>query len=177
MRKNYGARFALAGLGAALAILFVTLAYLIRNLSLSLTVIAAVGVMMPLTKNYYKEALLTAIASCIIGFFIVNINIISYVLASSFYIIFTIFWDNKKFNKTIGYCIKTAYSILTFFILYKAVNLITIDFTLIPQLGNLHPFVLYLILNIVFIIAFLIYDIVIIRAYIYLKKLVAKVVK
>lgn len=172
MKKNIGNRFALAGLGAALAVLFIVLAYYVRNLSLSFTVLASVGVMLPLTKNYYREAILTAIASCVIGFFIANISILSYVLASSFYVIFSILWSNKRFNKIIGYCIKTAYSILVFFILYKAVNLITIDFSMLPKLGNLPQFALYLILNIVFTIAFLVYDIVLVQAYIYLKKIV-----
>lgn len=177
MKKNVGTRFALAGLGTALAVIFITLSYFVKNLSLSFTILASVGVMLPLAKNYYREGLLTCIASSIIGFFIANINILSFVLASSFYIVFTVFWNNKKLNKTIGYCIKTAYSILVFFLLYKAVSLITIDFSLMPKLGNLHPAVLYLILNIVFTIAFIVYDIVIVQIYLYLKKLLAKVVK
>jgi hypothetical protein len=177
MKKNVGQRFALAGLGTALSVVFITLAYFVRSLTLTFTIMASIGVMLPLAKNYYREGLLTCIASSIIGFFIANISILSFVLASSFYIVFTVFWYNKRYNKTIGYCIKCAYSILVFFILYKAVSLITIDFSLLPKLGNLHPALLYLILNIVFTIAFIIYDIVIVQAYLYLKKSLAKVVK
>jgi hypothetical protein len=177
MKKNIGTRFALAGLGTALSVLFVTLAYFVKSVSLSFTILASIGVMLPLIKNYYREGLLTCVAASIIGFLIVNINILSFVLASSFYIVFTVFWNDKKLNKTIGYCIKAAYSILVFFLLYKAVSLITIDFSLLPKLGNLHPAVLYLLLNVVFSIAFIVYDLLIIQAFLYLKKLLSKVAK
>ncbi|HOO23182.1 MAG TPA: hypothetical protein PKY53_05820 [Clostridia bacterium] len=177
MKKSTGTRLALAGLGTALSVIFVTLARFVPNLSLSFTVIAASGVMLPLCKNYYREGLLTCVAASVIGFFIVNIGIVSFVVASSFYIVFTVIWHNKGWNKTVGYCIKTAYSILAFYILYKLTGLITVNFALIPKLGNLRPVIVYILFNIVFTVAFIVYDIVMVYAYKYLKKLIAKIIK
>lgn len=177
MKRDIGIRLALAGLGTALSIVFIVLAYYIKNLSLSLNILASVGIMLPLTKGYYREGLLSAIASCVIGFFIVNISILSFVLASSFYVVFTILWNNKKWNKILGYGIKLAYSFFVFYILYQVVNLITIDFTLLPQMANLPVIYLYLIMNIVFSIAFIVYDFVAVQVFLYLQKIINKTIK
>lgn len=177
MKRDLGARLAAAGLGTALSVLFITLSFFIRNLSLSFTVLAALGVMVPLAKGYFREGILTSVASSVIGFFIANISVLSYVLASSFYIVFTIFWMQKKLNKILGYGIKAAYSILVFFILYKLTTLITIDFALLPALGNLSPALLYIILNALFTVAFIIYDIAIGQVFVYLQKVILKVKK
>ncbi|NLL56476.1 MAG: hypothetical protein GX242_04605 [Clostridiales bacterium] len=177
MKRDIGIRFALAGVGAALSIIFITLSYFVKNLSLSFTVMASVGVMLPLTKNYYKEGLLTCIASGVIGFFIANINVIPFVLASSFYVVFTIFWHNSNFNKIMGILIKILYSFLVFFVLYKVASLIIIDFDRLSKLNALNPAVLYILFNIVFTLAFVVYDFLIIQTYQYIKSLLGKVSK
>lgn len=177
MKKGIGYRYALAGLGTALSILFITLAFYIKNLSLSFNILASVGIMLPLTKNYYKEGILSSVASSVIGFFIVNIHIISFIVACSFYIVFTIFYYNRNYNKYLGYSIKFVYSVLIFYILYKLTNLIAINFDKFPKIGSLAPIWIYLLLNLVFSIAFLVYDFIIIQVFLYLKKIVAKTLK
>ena len=168
---------AFAGLGTAFSVLFVTLSYLVSNLSLSFTVIASIGTIFPLTKKYYREALLCCIATSIIGFFIANIRIIPYIMACSFYIVFTVFWFEKKYNKYIGYGIKILYSVLTFFILYKLANLIIVDFSKITFIANIKEEYLYFVLNFMFSICFIIFDILIIQGYLYMRKIVEKMIK
>ncbi len=174
MKKDIGTRLALAGLGGAISLIFVTLAYFINNLSLSFTVLAAAGILLPLTKNFYREALLSSIAVSVIGFFIANLSIIPFVTVSSFYVVFTIFCYNKKFNKTIILIIKIAYSLLVFFLLYYVINEIVINFDKLSFLSTIEPWILYIILNAVFTAAFIAYDYLLIKGYEYLKYLLFK---
>ena len=62
VKKDIGKRLALAGIGTAISLIFVVLAYFIKNLSLSFYVMSAGGVMLPLTKGYFREGFLTAVA-------------------------------------------------------------------------------------------------------------------
>jgi hypothetical protein len=177
MKRDIGIRLALSGLGTALAIIFITLAYYVNKASVSLNVAASIGIMLPLAKYYYKEALLSSIAASVIGFFIVNINIIPFIIVCSFYVVFTILWHNKKFNKILGYVIKIIYSIFVFYILYSVVNLIGIDFSILPQLSTLPNYAIYLILNFLFSLAFIMLDVLFIQVYLYLQKQVNKAIK
>lgn len=171
MKKDIGTRLALAGLGAAISLIFVTLAYFIKNLSLSFTVLSAVGIMFPLTKKYYREALLSSIVVFVIGFFIANLSIIPFAMVSSFYVVFTIFCYNKNFNKIIILIIKIAYSLVVFFILYYLINEIVVSIDKIIFFGSLPPWALYVIVNILFTLAFVAYDYLLIKGYEYLKNL------
>jgi len=162
---------ALAGLGAAISLIFVTLAYFIKNLSLSFTVLSAVGIMFPLTKKYYREALLSSVVVSVIGFFIANLSIIPFVTVSSFYVVFSIFCYNKKFNKLLILAIKIIYSLVVFFVLYYIINEIVVNFDKITFLKNLPPWTLYIIINIIFSVAFVLYDYILIKGYEYLKNM------
>lgn len=177
VKKDIGTRLALAGIGAAISLIFVTLAYFIKNLSLSFYVLSSIGVMFPLTKGFFREGLMTAAAVSIAGFFIVNLSIIPFVMASGFYVVLTIFLYEKKFNRILGYVLKALYAGLVFFICYKLLSLIMIDFSVLPKLGELSSAALYAILNIIFTAAFLLYDVLLEKGYLYLTKILSKVVK
>ena len=60
--RDVGKRIALAGIGAAISLVFVVLAYFVRFLTLSFVVLSAVGVLLPLTQKYYREAFLVTVA-------------------------------------------------------------------------------------------------------------------
>lgn len=177
VKKDIGTRLALAGIGAAISLIFVTLAYFIKNLSLSFYVLSAAGVMLPLTKGYFREGLLTAAAVTVAGFFIVNLSIVPFVMASGFYVVLSIFLYEKKFNRWLGYALKALYAGLVFFICYKLLSLIMVDLTVFPALGNLSPAGLYGILNAVFALAFLLYDFLLEKGYVYLGQILKKVLK
>ena len=176
-KRDYAARIALAGIGTAISLVMVVLAYYVKWVSISFYVLSAAGVMLPLTKKYYREALLTAIAVGVAGFFIVNMHIIPFVMASGFYVVFTIFWLEKNLNRILGYAIKFVYSCLIFFVCYWAVKLLSVDVTKITFLQNLTPAGLYILLNGVFSAAFLLYDFLLEKGYEYLTKLVDKIIK
>ncbi len=175
--QDIGKRMALAGIGAAISLIFVTLAYFVKNLSLTFYVLSSVGVMMPLCYGYYREGLLTSVVVSVAGFFIANLSIIPFVMASGFYVVFAIFWCNKKFNRWVGYLIKFLYSALVFFILYHVLQLISIDFSALPKIEALPYGGLYAILNVLFSLCFIVYDILLEQGYIYLQKLLGKVIK
>ncbi len=172
-KYNYN-KLAWAGLGTALSLVCVTFGYFIKNLSLTFLVLSSVGVMFPLTQKFYKESLLTAFAVSVIGFFVVNINILTFVLGASFYVVFTVFWKEKRFNVILGYVIKILYSIVIFFILYQLTSLIVVDFTKIAILNNATKGVIYLFINILFSLAFLVYDFLLVRGYYYLIELLKR---
>lgn len=164
-------------MGTALAVLFIALSYYISNLSLSFTALAALGVLLPLTRKYYSESLLCCLAAGIIGFFIANIRIIPFLTVSSFYVVFSVLWYNKKLSRIIGYVIKILYSIFVFYILYKLTSLIVVDFSKLKFLAKMDRTLLYVLLNLVFSFCFVIYDILLLELYKYLSKTVTKILK
>lgn len=174
MKKDIGSRLALAGLGAAISLIFVTLAYFIKNLSLSFYVLSSIGIMFPLTKKYYREAILSAIVVSVIGFFIANLGIIPFVTASGFYVVFSIFCHNKRFNKTVLIVIKVAYSIALFFVFYKLISVIAIDFGRLKFINSIPSEIIYVLFNLLFSFAFVCYDFLLIKGYTYLKGLLNK---
>ena len=176
-KRDYAARIALAGIGTAISLVMVVLAYYVKVVSISFYVLSAAGVMLPLTQKYYREAILTAIAVSVAGFFIVNLNIVPFVMASGFYVVFTVFWQEKNLNILLGYGIKFLYSCLIFFICYWVIKVFAIDVTKINFLQSLNAAGLYILLNGVFSAAFLLYDFLLLKGYIYLRKLVSKIIK
>lgn len=176
-KRDLGRRTAFAGIGAAISLVFVICAYFIPNLSLSFYVLSSVGIMLPLSLKYYREAILSSVAVSVAGFFICNLKILPFVVASGFYVVFSVFWKEKNYNRWLGYAIKFFYAGLVFFVLYKATSLITVDFSSLPKIAALSAPALYAILNILFSLAFILYDILLEQGYIYLTKFVVKKIK
>lgn len=155
---------ALAGLGAALSLVFVVLAYYIRFTSLALNIFAAAGMLLPLSQKYYKETLLAYAAVCGLGAIIVNIKILSFVLVGGFYSILTVFLRDKKekIKPIVAYPIKIAYSCLVFCVVYYLTDILVVDIDGIAAGANfdfgLSSGWLYLILNLIFSGLYLLYD-------------------
>ncbi len=179
VKKDVGSRLAFGGIGAAVSLIFVVLGYFLKYVSLSCYVLSSIGIMLPLTKKYYREALLASVAVSVIGFFIVRLSIIPFVMASGFYVVLSIFLYQKRFNRWIGYGIKFLYAGLIFFICYKLVTLITIDFSKLPILDGLDGSGagFYAILNLIFAFAFLIYDFLLEKGFDYMVKITEKINK
>ena len=177
VKKDIGKRLAFAGIGTAISLIFVVLAYFIKNLSLSFYVLSAGGVMLPLKKGYFREWVLASVSVSFAGFFRVKDSLVPFVMASGFYVVTSIFLYEKKFNRWIGYLIKLVYSAAVFFVCYKVLTLIMIDLTVFPAIGNLSPAALYAVLNVIFSLAFILYDFLLEKAYEYLKKLLEKILK
>lgn len=175
--RDLGKRVALAAVGAAISLAFITLAYFVRFLTLSFVVLSAVGIMLPLAKRYYREAFLSTVVVTVGGFFIVNLSIIPFAAASGFYVVFTVFWNEKGWNRLLGYAVKFVYSCILFFVLYKVTTLVAVDVTKVTFLETLPDAALYVLVNGVFSICFLLYDFLLEKGFVYLKKVVDRIVK
>ena len=175
--KDIGIRLALAGVGTALSLVCVTLSYYLSFMSLSFTVLSCIGVMCPLSKGYYREGIITSVAVCIIGFFIVNIKIIPFAMASGLYVVLTIFLHQKKVNVIITFIAKLAYSCLVFFIIYKVTNILVVDVTKITFLSKFNETGLYIMFNLIFSLCFLLYDLLLIKGHQYATVLADKIIK
>ncbi len=172
--KDIGSRIAFAGVGAAISIVFIVLGYFFSYVSLSCTVLTSVGILLPLSKGYYKEAVLAAVVAGVVGFFIVNIKIIPYAMASGAYVVLTIFLQLKFSDKTwkilLTYILKLGYSSLVFWICYSLISVIVVDVKKITFLQTFSPVALYLIFNVVFCLAFLLYDFLLLKGYEFVKE-------
>ena len=179
--KDIGSRMAFAGVGAALTLVFIILGYFVGYLSLTCTVLTSVGIMLPLSKGYFREGLIAAVVAGVIGFFIVNVKIVPYALASGVYVVLTVFMQLKFSDKTwkilLLYLIKLAYSALVFWICYSLVSAIVINVEKIGFLSGLSAPALYAVLNIFFSIAFLFYDFLLQKGYLFAKENIRKIGK
>ena len=175
--KDIGLRLALAGIGTALSLVCVTLSYYLSFMSLSFMVLSCVGVMCPLCKKFYREGILCSIAVSVIGFFIVNVHIVPFIMASGFYVVLTVFLHEKKVNTLILFFVKLVYSCLVFFVIYWAIDVLVVDVTKITFLASFNEIGLYAILNVAFSLCFLVYDVLLIQGYKYACNLADKIIK
>lgn len=177
--RDIGSRIAFAGVGAAVSIVFIVLGYFVGYLSLSCTVLTSVGILLPLSKEYYKEAVLAAIVAGVVGFFIVNVKIVPYAMASGLYVVLTVFLQRKFSDKTwkivLTYLLKLGYSALVFWICYSLISVIAVDVEKLTFLQTLDKTALYLVINLVFSLAFLLYDYLLIKGYEFAKERVKKI--
>lgn len=163
-------KIALAGIGSAVSLIFVILGYYVDMLTLSFNVLATGGMMMILSKKYYKEAILSWVAVSVLGFFICNVGVLPYVMVGGAYTIFTVIWHEKGCKYIIGLPIKIAYSALVFFILYTFTKYLAVDLESLSFLDGLSSGLIYFIFNLVFSFAFVLYDYVLVYCYKYLKE-------
>ena len=161
--REYGRKLAFAGIGAAVSLVFVVLSYYVNYLTLSFTVFSSMGIMIPLALYYYKESFLSAVVTISLGVIFANIKILPYVLASGVYVLITTLMYDKKLNIIITILIKLAYYCFVFYVLYKLTNLLVVDVDKISFLQNISQTWLYVIFNLVFVVCFFIYDILIIQ--------------
>ncbi len=160
--QDIGSRLAFAGIGAAVSVVFILIGYFVRYVSLSCTVLSSIGIMIPLTQKYYREAVIAAVVAGVIGFFVVNVQIVPYAMASGLYIVLTVAckekWSDAVWKLALSYFLKLAYSVLVFWICYSVVGAITVDTEKITFLKNLDEKTLYAVGNVLFSLAFLVYD-------------------
>ena len=109
--KDIGIRMALAGIGTALGVVFIALSYYLSVMTLTFTVLTAVGVMCPLSKDYYREGVLCAVVTGLIGFFIANIKIVPYAMVSGLYVVLTVFLYNYSFQIGMAALLEIIYRI------------------------------------------------------------------
>lgn len=180
-KKDLARRIAFGGIGAAVSLVFILIGYFVRYVSVSCVALSAIGIVLPLTQKYYREAVLAVIVAAVVGFFIVNVKIVSFVMCSGFYVVLTVFAEQKCGDKSykiiLSYLIKTAYSCLVFWVAYRALGLISVDFSKITLVQNLSESAFYAVFNIVFSVLFLLYDFLLIKGYEYARVRISKIKK
>lgn len=169
-------KLATAAIGAAIALLAIIGAYYIPNISISLNVAAALGLLIPLSQKYYKEGILAYVAASGLGAIFTNIHILNFVLVTGFYTIIAIILYDKKIKWYITAAFTLLYGSLCFFILYKVTALISLDIAKL-NLGNLSGGALYAIFNIAFIAVLAAYHYFIIWINRYIAATISKIIK
>lgn len=153
-----------------MSLVFVILAYYVPNMKVSLNALASFGTMLPLLKRYYREAALSAIATIVIGIFLVNVSILPFALVGGLYTIATVFAENKGLKLYITVPVKLAYAAFLFFVFYRLATLIVVDFTRLGVIGTWPFGAVYAVMTVVFCAAFLAYDFVLILCFRYIRK-------
>lgn len=178
MKKRInGNKIAFAGIGAAVSLGAIIASFYISQISLSLNILAAFGLMIPLSKQYYRESILSYVAVCLLGGIFANIHIIPFVMIGGAYTIFSVAIYNKRIKLHLGlsYIIKIFYSCLVFFILYYVTQIFFLD---LSKIGiNLSGSALYLTLNLIFVVLFMIYDTLLLYAYKLIVQLVERITR
>lgn len=162
-----GHRIALAGISAAISLGAVIASFYITQVSISLNILAAIGIMIPLSQEYYREAILAYVAVCLLGGIFANIHIIFFVLVGGAYTIFTIAVYNKKIklHMSLVSIIKIGYACFVFYIMYGLTKTFFIDLEKLNIKMGLVGTPLYLLLNAVFVALFIGYDGILIIVY------------
>ena len=108
MKRRISARktayaLALAGISAALALLFVWLGVVVRYVTVAMFAAAGVAVMVPVTKHYYASAVLAYIVSAGLGFLVGDVTaVVGYaVYFGPMALISAVMWE-KNGRKTSG---------------------------------------------------------------------------
>lgn len=160
MREGRSHQIALAGVSSALSLIAFTLSYYVKPVTLGFSVLAAVFLMIPLTKDYWLGGILSYVAVSIISFFIGNIKSIPFIIFFGLYAIVQwgldiAFFRVEKISKPIKYVItwiiKLAYFQLVVFISWEFLQIMIADINifglkmtyLILSLGGTVVFILY----------------------------------
>lgn len=174
VRTRPSQRLTLAGFGAAISVISIILSFYIRPLKLALRILTIMGIMLPLTKEYYKEAFLAYIAVIAMGAIFINIKIVGFAFLGGLYTIIAVYLE-KNSNKikwfyAVG--IKIAYATALYWILFGIINI----FFKISKLGYLwNPVATYVMGNLIFIGLFLMYDKLTIISFEAFERLMAKI--
>ena len=178
MQRFSAKKIALAGIGASIALGAVIASFYVPNLSLTFNIVAAVGIMLPLTMKYYREAILAYVAVCGLGAIFANIHILSFVLIGGAYTIATVAMHNNKgkLKPIFAYLIKIAYSCFVFLVVYKLTDILFIDLEAL-NITFSSDSVAYIVLNICFTVLFILYDLLLRWGYDYAVPLVEKITR
>ena len=178
MKRFSSQKIALAGVSSAISLASVILSFYVPNLSLSLNVLAACGIMLPLTRSYYREAILAYIAVCALGGIFANIHILPFVLIGGAYTIATVAMYNhrEKVKWFISYPVKLVYACFVFFVLYYLTDIFVVNFDAL-NISMENKALLYFILNLLFVAAFFVYDALLLWGYRWSIPYVQKILK
>ncbi|MDR2267162.1 MAG: hypothetical protein LBE09_06240 [Christensenellaceae bacterium] len=163
-------KLAIGACGAAISLAFILLGALVfQNISMSLNIAASLGMMLPLSQKYYREAVIAYVSVVILGALIVVFRILPFALVSGGYTLIAILLHEKKVKPYIVIPLIAVYSSIVFFILYQITKLIIINLEDLNFI-TLSPTALYIIANIIFTICFIVYHYVAIYLYINVKQ-------
>lgn len=105
---------------AICSVLLVAGAYF-PTLSYSAIFLASVFIMLPLSKNTYKGAILSVIASSLLAFLLATFSFetsLPFILFFGFHPIINKWFKDKNFNKFLGYLIKDLWFVVAILICY-----------------------------------------------------------
>ena len=176
-RQDISKKIALAGVGASISLVFVTLSFFFRGFSITFNILAAVGLMLPLSQKYYREAILAFVAAGGIAAIYATIYVLPFVMVTGSYTIAAIIFYEKKVKKIITYPIIAIYASFVFFVFYRLLS-----FIFFPSLGfindiNMPAAGLYALLNFVFIMLFVLFDFGVVYLYKNLTPVINKITK
>lgn len=157
-------RLTLAGFGAAISVISIILSFYVRPLKLVLRIVTVMGIMLPLTKGYYKEAFLEYIAVVAMGAIFINVKIVTFAVFGGLYTIIAVFLERNPMHIKwyVAYAIRIIYATIVFWILALVINM----FFKLSDFGYLwNPYATYFLANLIFIGLFLLYDKVTILAF------------
>lgn len=166
-------KISLSAIGAGISLIFIVLAFFIKNISIALNVLASVGLMLPMSKKYYKESFLAYIVASVAGFFIVNINILSFVFLGGLFPLIVMLCSHKKVSRPKRYAIYTAFSLLSFFVSFIVFK--TLFLELLATLGLAQKLWLYPIANAIYLGALILYEMVLLMIYQEVIKIIARI--
>lgn len=108
--KKTAYALALAGISAALALLFVWLGVVVRYVTVAMFAAAGVAVMAPVTKRYYASAVFTYVVSAGLGFLVGDVTtVVGYALYfGPMALISAVMWE-KKVKWYISYPVKIVF--------------------------------------------------------------------
>ncbi|MCL2631213.1 MAG: hypothetical protein FWD49_06835 [Firmicutes bacterium] len=161
----YSRRIALAGIGASISLIFVTLAFYVRWASVSFTVLAMVGILLPLLQKYYKEAVFAVIAVSGIALIYTGLYVLPFALVSGSYTVVAVLFYEKKVKRIIVYAVIAVYGSLVFFFLYNLAKVLLLPNLAGLRLENLNEAQVYLAFNAVFVVALALFDFLVISLY------------
>lgn len=178
---NKAKRIALAGIGSAISLIFVVLSYYVDVLTVTFNVFATGGIMLTLSKGYYRESVLSVVVVSLLGFLICNLGAVPFIMVGGAFTVFTVIAEEKKLKFFISYPIKFFYAGLVFFILYKFTEFFVFDPAELPFLqrmvDGLSKELFYFVFNLAFDIIFLLYDFCLVYCYKWFKKQVFSKIK
>ncbi len=176
MNKSSARKIAISAIATAVGLIAIVVGYYVQSISLSMNVLAGLTLILPLSQDYHKESVLAYVAISALGAIFANIHILAFVLGSGIFTLISILTYKKKISTIIKIAIDIVWGIFVFWMLYELVQLITVDFSNY-DIGEISKTTLYIILNAIFIVAFVLYDYLIIWIYRYMQPIISKIIK
>lgn len=136
-RQDVIYQIALAGICAALSLLFVWLSVLVRFSTVAFYVAAGLVLMIPMSQKYYLSSIFAYAVSAALGFVIAGdiVTVAGYVAYFAPISIITAFLCNKKVKWWLSLIIKIAYINGALALLYFVCNTIVIDASIMEKIS------------------------------------------